>query len=214
MLSLLKTVVGRILGTGLFLVGTLHADDVSLSLDSKDTQDYVDTEKDVSFLNEEDVKAIEKPNLEKAYEDAQAFLVKEGTPPIPDDPLKDPSCPDCQGQIEHHPSPEAVWDNGVLVFVSLSMPKASLVALRQEALQRGATLVIRGLYDNSFLKTKDKIVEIHPEGLPLMIHPQLFKEYHVERVPTFIEIRDGQEVARLRGNVTLDFALSKLRAQP
>ena len=42
------------------------------------------------------------------------------------------------------------------------------------------------------------------------IDPQLFKQFKIERVPTFVLLKDGKEVNRLVGNVTLEFAHQKL----
>jgi conjugal transfer pilus assembly protein TrbC len=100
--------------------------------------------------------------------------------------------------------------NGTLVFVSFSMPKASLKELSDQCQKYGATLVLRGLHEGSFSKTKDKILEISQDGLQLDINPGLFKEYDVHQVPTFVLVKDGKEANRLRGNVTLEFAHQKL----
>jgi conjugal transfer pilus assembly protein TrbC len=101
--------------------------------------------------------------------------------------------------------------NGTLVvFVSFSMPKASLKELSDQRQKYGATLVLRGLHEGSFSKTKDKILEISQDGLQLDINPELFREYDVHQVPTFVLIKGGKEVNRLLGNVTLEFAHQKL----
>ena len=90
------------------------------------------------------------------------------------------------------------------------MPKESLVELCNEAEKYNATLVIRGIYQNSFTKTKDKILNISPKGLALNIDPELFRKYGIQRVPTFVLIRNGREIRRLAGNVSLEFAARKL----
>ena len=72
---------------------------------------------------------------------------------------------------------------------------------------------MRGIYNNSFSKTKDKILEIEPKGLMIDIDPQLFRQFKIERVPTFILLKDGKEVNRLVGNVTLEFAHQKLNEE-
>jgi conjugal transfer pilus assembly protein TrbC len=109
----------------------------------------------------------------------------------------------------------AAAESGViLVFVSFSMPKASLIELSDQCRKYNATLVLRGLHEDSFLKTKDKILEINPKGLQLDINPELFKQYGVRKVPTFVLVKDGKEIKRLSGNVTLEFAHQKLEEEP
>lgn len=93
------------------------------------------------------------------------------------------------------------------VFVSFSMPEASLKSLFHEASKHKAVLVMRGLYEDSFVKTAAKLQQM---GITMDIHPELFEKYHVEQVPVFIRLDKGREVARLSGNVSLDFAVSKL----
>ena len=112
-----------------------------------------------------------------------------------------------------HNIKECDTENGILVFISFSMPKLSLIELSDQSQKYGATLVLRGLYKESFKSTKEKIFEINPKGLRTNIHPELFKRYNVRRVPTFILVKDGKEVNRLSGNVTLDFAAKKLEGR-
>jgi conjugal transfer pilus assembly protein TrbC len=99
----------------------------------------------------------------------------------------------------------------VVVFVSFSMPDASLKELGENADKYGATLVLRGLHEGSFVKTKEKILAINKNGIPLEINPELFRRYNIYRVPTFVLLKDGKEVHRLSGNVTLEYAAAKLR---
>lgn len=124
-------------------------------------------------------------------------------------PSSGKGCKDCGRQIQNIKIKENL-ENGILVFVSLSMPKESLIELCNEAEKYNATLIIRGIHQNSFTKTKDKILKISPKGLSLNIDPELFKRYNIQRVPTFILVRNGKEVRRLSGNVPLEFASKKL----
>ncbi|WP_010303974.1 type-F conjugative transfer system pilin assembly protein TrbC [Candidatus Odyssella thessalonicensis] len=96
----------------------------------------------------------------------------------------------------------------ILVFVSFSMPDASLKALAHSAALQPVTLVLRGLIENSFKKTGEKVKDLNTA---LDINPQAFEDYHVTQVPTFILVRHGKEVARLSGNVTVEFAVTQLR---
>ncbi len=96
--------------------------------------------------------------------------------------------------------------NNVLIFVSFSMPEASLKSLFQEAQKQGAVLVMRGLYQDSFVQTAQKLQQL---GVAVDIHPELFEAHHIVSVPTFIKIGNGRSLYNLKGNVTLDFALKK-----
>ena len=96
----------------------------------------------------------------------------------------------------------------VLIFVSLSMPETSLKALAQEAAQHHVTLVMRGLYQNSFAKTAQKMKEL---GITVNIDPELFDKHQVTGVPTFIQVKSAN---RLSGNVSLAFCLKKFEEEP
>jgi conjugal transfer pilus assembly protein TrbC len=96
----------------------------------------------------------------------------------------------------------------ILIFVSFSMPEASLKALTQEASQGNVVLILRGLIEDSFKKTAERLKE-YAQGME--INPQLFEQYAIQHTPTFVRIKDAQEQARLSGNVTLTFATQKLK---
>jgi conjugal transfer pilus assembly protein TrbC len=102
----------------------------------------------------------------------------------------------------------------ILVFVSASMPLASLQNLLRDAQGYEATLVMRGLQGNSFKETAAFIQKL-TQGLTstqgIDIDPELFMRFNVTHVPVFIRLKEGQELARLSGNVSLAFASSKLR---
>lgn len=117
-------------------------------------------------------------------------------------------CKDCGAKI--HNFKESNTENGILVFISFSMPKSSLIELSDLSQKYGSLLVLRRLYQGSFKKTKEKILGINAKGLRVNIHPELFKKYNVRKVPTFVLVKDGKEVKRLSGNVPLDFAANKL----
>jgi len=125
-------------------------------------------------------------------------------------PAKGKGCKGCGSKVQNI-EPISVDDkNGILIFVSFSMPKASLIELNNQAKQYNAKLILRGVYKNSFLKMKEKILEINSNGLTADIDPQAFKQYNIMQVPTFVLLKNGEEVGRLVGNVTLDFAHKKL----
>jgi conjugal transfer pilus assembly protein TrbC len=125
------------------------------------------------------------------------------------------------------PSDQAMAEKPrIYIFVSLSMPEISLKALAKEAEQKGATLVMRGLYQNSFAQTAQKLQEL---GIEVDIHPQLFAHFNIHVVPTFVKtslvktslaetslVHDSEpeRIQSLRGHVTLAFALRTFEEAP
>ena len=93
------------------------------------------------------------------------------------------------------------------IFVSFSMPKESLKALAIEAKKHNVVLVIRGLIDNSFLKTANFLKEL---GEGVILDPLLFRKYNVVVVPTFIETRQAG-YKKMSGHITLAYALEKFK---
>lgn len=96
--------------------------------------------------------------------------------------------------------------NHLLIFVSLSMPKKSLKNLYREAEQQSLPLILRGLKNNSFKETIDALKELE---IAVQIDPNLFEEYQVKTVPTFIAIHQ-KEPLQIQGNVSLSYAQKKL----
>jgi len=102
----------------------------------------------------------------------------------------------------------------LIVFVSLGMPDNSLKQLAAEAEKTKARLVIRGLLDNSF---KTTINRLHELKIPVEIDPTLFDLFEVKRVPTFVRctmtpagaVKEGHD--RLSGNIFIRDALEKFR---
>lgn len=119
-------------------------------------------------------------------------------------------CKDCGGEVRNVQNATREFTDGVLVFISFSMPKSSLIELNANAEKYNAKLIMRGIYNNSFKEMKDKILSIHHNGLKIDIDPQLFKQFSIRKIPTFVLVSKGREIARLEGNVSLDFAYEKL----
>ncbi len=129
----------------------------------------------------------------------------------------------------------------ILVFVSFSMPKASLKALAYEAHKHNAVLVMQGLKDDSFKMTQQAFFDLVSDGLTsdglagsgqaidptnfakisqniaksgiqgFEVNPELFKAYKIVSVPVFVLVKDTQEISRLSGNVSLEYAAKKLK---
>lgn len=103
---------------------------------------------------------------------------------------------------------------GIIVFVSLSMPEASLKALYKEAEVCGARMVIRGLINNSFAQTSQKLQSLK---ISMDIDPPLFEEFKIEHVPVYVHCKlspEGPQVHnhdRVSGNVTLLHVLEQFK---
>ncbi len=100
-------------------------------------------------------------------------------------------------------------DKPILVFVSLSMPKESLKSLYKEAEQNHLALIIRGLKNNSFKETTAALYDL---GISVQIDPNLFEEYEIKEVPTFVEVK-GTEPLKIKGNVSLSYAMKKFEEE-
>lgn len=99
-------------------------------------------------------------------------------------------------------------DSSLYVFVSFSMPLHAIKELALQAEKHQARLIVRGLVDNSFKKTVQKLAAFQ-SGLE--INPTLFKEFNVKNVPTFVLLEKGQEKNRISGNVSLTYAAEQLK---
>lgn len=182
-----------------------------------------------------------KPDLQKVYNDAlswsknklkdmpdlkqSAAMVKSSTTGVCRGQQEDkgelaivPGCPK-KNQLERekeHQTHTTMKDRKILVFVSFSMPKASLTALAKDAEQYDAVLVMRGLKGDSFKETQAAFQSLgEEERSGIEINPELFETYHIQQVPVFIRVKataegDFQEIGRLSGNVSLAFAARKL----
>lgn len=121
---------------------------------------------------------------------------------------------------EQHQTHTAIKDPKILVFVSFSMPKASLNALAKEAEKFGAVLIMRGLKDDSFIKTQIAFQALgEEEKSGIEINPELFDTYQIKQVPVFVRVKstpagDLQEISRISGNMSLAFAAQKLEETP
>ena len=105
------------------------------------------------------------------------------------------------------------------VFVSFSLGEKALLNLAHDAKQFGATLVLRGFKDGSYLKTAQALQQIiQATGQGFMIDPELFSLFVVTTVPTYVLSRPFQLNApgvtqtplhdRLQGHVSVSYALS------
>ncbi len=117
---------------------------------------------------------------------------------------------------------------GLFILVSFSMPPASIDRLADQAAKAGATLVLRGVIDDSLRKTMDaasEFIKRHP-GVQFQIDPTLFRRFNVTQVPAFVlsvqppdsascgkACDPANSFASVAGDVTLDYALDFLARQ-
>lgn len=102
----------------------------------------------------------------------------------------------------------------VLIFVSFSMPKQSLVAILQDAQKIQAPVLLQGLVDNSFKTTFLRIDELVKQagGGGLSIDPTAFDRYHITQVPTVIVLGDSEScIDQISGDIPLSAALHRLQ---
>ena len=90
------------------------------------------------------------------------------------------------------------------IFVSFSMNDEALKAYYSEAQKNDATLIMKGLVNDSFTETKEKLDELN---IGYDINPELFDKYEVNTVPTIIKDDDGN-IKKLTGHILLSEALN------
>ena len=118
------------------------------------------------------------------------------------------------------------------IFVTLAMPEASLKLLARQASQTRATVVIRGLKDESMKSTLNTVQRIIGElAVDWQIDPPAFTRFAITRAPTFVlTAQSGSAVeprgcttgcdtthafVSVSGDVSLDYALGVIaRAKP
>jgi type-F conjugative transfer system pilin assembly protein TrbC len=105
----------------------------------------------------------------------------------------------------------------VLIFISSSMPKASLVQWFEEAKQLGAAIILTGFINNSLLETEAYFAPIFKEveESGIEINPTLFDAYHITAVPAVVVTTgslacnsiEPPSFDRVMGNTSLSAAL-------
>ena len=118
---------------------------------------------------------------------------------------------------------------GLLVFVSLSMPRPTLQRLVDQAARAKASIVLRGFANGSLRDTVAQVQGlIGARQVAVQIDPLAFDRFAVTRVPTFVLVRDGtrpvacasgscapaDSFLRTSGDVSLDYALEHMRRSP
>jgi conjugal transfer pilus assembly protein TrbC len=118
--------------------------------------------------------------------------------------------------------------SGLLVFVSLGMPVASLEQLVADAERARAMLVLRGVQGGSLRDTARRIRDLLAgRHVPWQIDPSLFRRFAVEAVPTLVLIDPARPVlaacgleqcqqpsfAKASGDVRLGYALAAIERE-
>ena len=118
---------------------------------------------------------------------------------------------------------------GLMVFVSLGMPLASLQTLIVDAERSKALLVLRGVVDGSLRKTTERISSlVGDRKVAWNIDPALFNRFTIGAVPTTVLIDprrpvlvdcgdgarcQGSAFAKVAGDVTIEHALRTIAAE-
>lgn len=113
-------------------------------------------------------------------------------------------------------------NNRLIVFISRSMPKKTIVNLMSQASAIGAVFVVRGLIDGSYTKTTKYFYDLKGDNtVGVMINPTLFKAMDVKTVPTFALYQGEQDIlttacsiapkySKVSGDVSVHYALEML----
>ena len=105
-------------------------------------------------------------------------------------------------------------NSGLIVFVSLGMPKYSLQQWNLQVTKAGGVLVLRGFVNNSMKQTVNKITEIlgkEPQG-GFSIDPEKFKQFNIKVVPTVLVASNDTSFDKVSGDASLTYALEKIAA--
>ena len=107
----------------------------------------------------------------------------------------------------------------LLIFVSSSMPLVSLRKYAAEAEKYSGQLIIKGLVESSFIKTKNFIQSIS-STVELQINDGEFERFGVTSVPTIVLVKDQEDLMqnslifdKIVGNISLQAALELFKKQ-
>lgn len=122
------------------------------------------------------------------------------------------------------PDKKIVNSSGIIVFVSFSMPRLSLITTLHDANKIGASVAIRGLVNNSFRATYQAIGGLVKEagGGGMELNPLAFKRFQITKVPAVVVIAPNhpclshticnreRDYDVISGNITLAAALEEI----
>ena len=116
-----------------------------------------------------------------------------------------------------------IMDNRLLIFISASMPKKTIVNLMNQGSSLGAIFVVRGLIQGSYVKTYRYFYQLKGDNnVGVMINPTMFKAFDITSVPTFALYQSSQDLmhtacnikpnyTKVSGEVSIDYALTQLK---
>ena len=137
-----------------------------------------------------------------------------------------------EGKTEKGKETKKAKTHTFYAFISFSMPEESLKELAIQLKKIDGVMVLRGLDQDSFVKTAKRIRELNKDGVKAIIHPKLFDLFHITQVPTYVffksngldvnlesnkerekaknEVNDKKNnFDKLIGNVTVKYALER-----
>lgn len=115
---------------------------------------------------------------------------------------------------------------GLFIFVSLTMPHATLQRLVDQAARAKAAIVIRGFANGSLRATVAQVQGlIGKQQVAIQIDPLAFDRFAITKVPSFVLVRDrarpvacasgscapADSFLRSTGDVSLDYALEHMQ---
>ncbi len=106
------------------------------------------------------------------------------------------------------------------MFASFSLSDETLAQMLDYAKIYNGIIVLRGIKNNSFKQTSERIQHLTKEGeeAAIIIDPTLFKRYAVERVPSYVLVKQEKcpvgmscnpSYDKIIGNITPKYALEK-----
>jgi conjugal transfer pilus assembly protein TrbC len=141
--------------------------------------------------------------VNRVDEEAVAWLRKQINPDeIKQDIVLTDECKTCfKGKIVEVETPK------LYVCMSFSVPDSIWLSLDKEMMDSEAVFVLRGLPDNSFKVLASKLASLKEKGMnaSVFIHPQIFKDYSIERVPTLI-FKDNLIENQISGAISIQYA--------
>ena len=97
----------------------------------------------------------------------------------------------------------SIADNRLLIFISSSMPKKTIINLMNQASSLGAVFVVRGLMNGSYVNTYRYFYNLKGDSnVAIMLNPTLFNALQVDSVPTFALYQSEQDLMKTACNVT------------
>lgn len=163
------------------------------------------------------------PNNETVQRTLQAKPVMPKIEAMPKSGIASPDIASIAEKYKYLKQPRGIAGskkNELMVFVSFSMPPAALERVISQAEKSGATLVFRGLKNDSMKQMASEIRKLlGKRKVGVVIHPPAFKQFSITQVPAVViasfeagnVMEDGcaetDTFVKVSGDVTLEYAL-------